>query len=152
MSDSAENREKMSISAQPMAYFADFRLMSTLRWIFAAALLGAATISAPADAQARRVRAGAYDGIWNVVFVTRRGNCSSTNSVPFTVAGTRVSSAGGGKVTGGISPGGHVSVRISVGASVATGSGQLAGNYGAGQWSGIITGDRCSGIWQATRG
>ena len=126
-----------------------------MRWIFVAAVL-AAIVAMPGDAEARRARifrtAGAYDGIWNVVFVTRRGNCSSTNSVPFTVAGTRVSSAGGGKVTGGISPGGHVSVRISVGASVATGSGQLAGNYGAGQWSGIITGDRCSGIWQATRG
>ena len=34
------------------------------------------------------VRAGAYDGIWNVIFATQAGNCSSTNSVPFAVAGT----------------------------------------------------------------
>jgi hypothetical protein len=88
---------------------------------------------------------------WNVVFATQRGNCSSNNSVPFTVTGTRVSSAGGGKVTGGIGPGGNVSVRISVSASVASGSGRLAGNSGAGRWSGIITGDKCSGSWQATR-
>ena len=151
MSNSAENREKMLISAQSIAYFADFRRMCALRWIFAAAVVGAVTLSAPADAQARMVRAGAYDGTWNVVFATRAGNCSSNNSVPFTVTGTRVSSAGGGKVTGGISPGGNVSVRISVGASVATGSGRLAGNSGAGRWSGIITGDKCSGSWQATR-
>ena len=97
------------------------------------------------------IRAGAYDGTWNVTFATQQGNCSSTNSVPFSVAGTRVSSAGGGKVTGGISPGGNVSVRISVGASVATGSGRLAGNSGVGRWSGIITGDKCSGSRQATR-
>jgi hypothetical protein len=45
-----------------------------------------------------------------VVFATQAGNCSSTNSVPFAVSGTRVSSAGGGKVTGGISRGGIVSV------------------------------------------
>jgi hypothetical protein len=141
----------MSISAQPIAFFADFRRMRAPQWIFAAAVVGAATLSAPADAQARMVRAGVYDGTWNVVFATQRGNCSSNNSVPFTVAGTRVSSAGGGKVTGGISPGGNVSVRISVGASVATGSGRLAGNSGAGRWSGIITGDKCSGSWQATR-
>src|ERR1700758_726207 len=108
MSDSAENREKMSISAQSMAYFVDFGRMRALQWIFAAAIVGAATLSAPADAQARMIRAGAYDGIWNVVFATQRGNCSSANSVPFTVAGTRVSSAGGGKVTGGISPRGNV--------------------------------------------
>ena len=151
MSDSAENREKMPISAQSIAYFADFKRMRALRWISAVAVVGAASLSAPADAQARMVRAGAYDGTWNVLFATQRGNCSSNNSVPFTVTGTRVSSAGGGKVTGGISPGGNVSVRISVGASVATGSGRLAGNSGTGRWSGIITGDKCSGSWQATR-
>ena len=37
---------------------------------------------------ARTVRAGAYDGTWNVMFATQAGNCSSTNSVPFTVSGT----------------------------------------------------------------
>ena len=93
---------------------------------------------------------GGYDGVWNVAFATRAGNCSA-NSVPFTVTGTRVSSAGGGKVTGGISRRGAVSVRISVGLSWAAGSGRLIGNSGAGRWSGVISGDRCSGIWQATR-
>ena len=145
----------MTISAQPMAFFADFGRARALRWIFAAAVL-AAVVAAPGAADAARrariVRAGAYDGVWNVVFATQAGNCSSTNSVPFTVSGHRVSSAGGGKVTGGIGRGGSVSVRISVGASVATGSGRLAGNSGAGRWSGIISGDRCRGIWQAARG
>jgi hypothetical protein len=136
----------MPISVRSTADFTDFGRMRALRWIFAAAVLGAT-----APAEAGTVRAGAYDGTWNVLFATQRGNCSSTNSVPFTVTGTRVSSAGGGKVTGGITPGGNVSVRISVGASVATGSGRLAGNSGAGRWSGIITGDKCSGSWQATR-
>jgi len=56
-----------------------------------------------------------------------------------------------GKVTGGVSRGGIVSVRITVGASWANGSGRLVGNFGAGRWSGFITGDRCSGIWQASR-
>ena len=92
----------------------------------------------------------AYDGTWNVVFATRAGNCSSTNSFPFAVSGGRVSSAGGGKVTGGISRAGIVSVRISLGLSAASGSGRLVGNSGAGRWSGIISGDRCSGSWQAT--
>jgi len=44
-----------------------------------------------------------------------------------------------------------VAVAVSVGASRASGGGRLAGNSGAGSWSGIITGDRCSGIWRATR-
>jgi hypothetical protein len=124
-------------------------VLPRLRGIAAAAAFAALAI--PHAADARVARGGAYDGTWNVVFATQRGNCSSNNSVPFTVTGTRVSSAGGGKVTGGIGPGGNVSVRISVSASVASGSGRLAGNSGAGRWSGIITGDKCSGSWQATR-
>ena len=134
----------MTISAQLFGFFADLR-----RSLFVAAVLTA--VAAPATADAGMVRAGAYDGVWNVVFATRAGNCSATNSAPFSVSGRRVSSAGGGKVTGGISRGGAVSVRISVGLSVASGSGRLVGNSGAGRWSGIISGDRCSGIWRATR-
>jgi hypothetical protein len=140
----------MTISAQPVAFFAEFKPTRALRWVFAAAVFAA--IAAPGAADARIARAGAYDGVWNVVFATRAGHCSSTNSVPFTVSGHRVSSAGGGKVTGGIGRHGAVSVRISVGLSVASGSGRLAGNSGVGRWAGIISGDRCSGTWQAARG
>jgi hypothetical protein len=143
----------MTSSVPPIAFFADFRPMSALRWIFAAAVLAAVAMPGTAEAARRAgiVRAGPYDGVWNVVFATTAGNCSSTNSVPFTVSGRRVSSAGGGKVTGGIGRGGIVAVTISVGASRASGRGRLVGNSGAGRWSGIITGDRCSGIWQAMR-
>jgi hypothetical protein len=140
----------MIFSAQPMAFLADFSASRGLRWILSAALL-AAVAAAPATAEARIPRAGAYDGTWNVVFATRAGNCSATNSVPFAVSGSRVSSAGGGKVTGGINRNGAVAVRISVGLSWAAGSGRLAGNSGVGRWAGVITGDRCSGTWQAAR-
>ncbi len=135
-----------------MALFADFGRVRALRWIFAAAVL-AAMAGAPGTAAARGVvTVRAYDGTWNVMFATRAGSCSATNSFPFAVSPGRVSSAGGGKVTGGISPAGVVSVRISLGLSAANGSGRLAGNSGVGRWSGIISGDRCSGNWQARRG
>ena len=140
------------ISDRPIAYFTDFRPLRALGWIFVAAALVAVAAPDTADAKrARIVRVGGFDGTWNVMFTPQAGNCHATNTVPFTVSGTRVSSAGGGKVTGGISRNGSVSVRITVGASWAGGSGRLAGNSGAGRWSGLITGDRCSGIWQATR-
>jgi hypothetical protein len=139
----------MTISAQTIAHFADFTASRALRWISAAAVVAA--IAIPGAADAKMARPGAYDGTWNVIFATQAGNCSSTNSVPFAVVGTRVSSAGGGKVTGGISRAGMVAVNIQVGASHASGSGRLVGNSGSGHWSGIITGDRCSGSWQATR-
>jgi hypothetical protein len=137
---------KTMISDRSITASADFSRGRASRWIFVAAALAA--FAAPSAADARQ---GAYDGTWNVTFAPQAGNCHSTNTVPFNVSGTRVSSAGGGKVTGGVSRGGTVAVRISVGASWANGSGRLAGNSGAGRWSGIITGDRCSGIWQATR-
>ena len=131
-------------------------LMAVFSAVFSAVLLAvllAALLAVSRSADARGVRSfRSYDGIWNVVFFTRAGNCSSSNSAPFTVSGRRLSSAGGGKVTGGISSAGRVSVRISVGRSVASGSGRLFGNSGSGRWSGLITGDRCSGTWQATRG
>jgi hypothetical protein len=111
------------------------------------AVLAAAALPSTADA-----RVGRYDGIWNVTFATTRGNCSSGYSVPFTVTGSRVSSAGGGRVSGTVKRGGAVAVQVSVGASHASGGGRLAGVAGTGSWSGIISGDRCSGIWQATRG
>ena len=119
------------------------------RWIPVFAVLAAAGGPDSADA-APRAR-GAYDGVWNVVFATTRGNCSSGYSVPFTVIGNRVSSAGGGRVSGSVNRGGAVAVRVSVGASKASGGGRLTATSGAGAWRGIITGDRCSGTWQATR-
>jgi hypothetical protein len=153
-SGAAQKQEKMTVSARSIGLFAHFNRRRAAHWMFAAAVV--AVLAAPVTADARQARmvraAGAYDGVWNVVFVTHAGNCSSTNSVPFTVVGRHVSSAGGGKVTGGIGRNGVVSVRISVGLSVASGSGRLFGNTGTGRWSGIISGDRCSGSWQAARG
>ncbi|MCA1415772.1 hypothetical protein I6F30_32295 [Bradyrhizobium sp. NBAIM20] len=110
-----------------------------------------AVLAAAALPQAADARAGGYDGIWNVTFATTRGNCSSGYSVPFTVTGTRVSSAGGGRVSGRVKRSGAVAVQVSVGASHASGGGRLAGVNGAGSWKGIISGDQCSGTWRATR-
>jgi hypothetical protein len=94
---------------------------------------------------------GGYDGVWNVVFATTRGTCSSGYSVPFTVTGSRVTSAGGGRVSGTVNRAGGVAVQVSVGASHAAGGGRLSGVSGTGSWRGVISGDNCSGTWQATR-
>ena len=120
---------------------------SRLRRLAFLAVISAAVLPSTADA-----RVGAFDGVWNVVFATTRGNCSSGYRVPFTVTGGRVTSAGGGRVSGRVNRAGSVAVQVSVGASRASGGGRLAGMAGAGSWAGIISGDRCSGTWQATRG
>src|SRR5437016_521621 len=126
--------------------------LRTARWLPVLAALAVMAAPVSAEAAPRGARAiRAYDGTWNVVFATTRGNCSSGYSVPFTVIGRRVSSAGGGRVSGSVSRIGSVAVNVSVGASKASGGGRLAGNSGIGAWSGVITGDHCSGTWQATR-
>src|SRR5947209_9541571 len=84
-SGAVKKQEKMTISARPIAFFADFSPRRALCWIFAAAVVAAVAAPGTADARrARTVRAGAYDGVWSVAFATTAGNCSSTNSVPFT--------------------------------------------------------------------
>ena len=104
-----------------IARFAAFPRRRPVRWLPVVAALAAMVAPGTADA-ATRVRAGgAYDGTWNVVFATTRGNCSSGYSVPFTVSGTRVSSAGGGRVSGSVNRAGGVAVNVSVGASKASG-------------------------------
>jgi hypothetical protein len=135
-----------------IALFAEFPRLRALRWlpVFAAMVaMAAPDVAEAAPRGGKAVRA--YDGTWNVVLATTRGNCSSGYSVPFMVTGSRVSSAGGGRVSGSVNRAGAVAVNVSVGASKASGGGRLAGASGAGAWHGIITGDRCSGTWQATR-
>ena len=136
---------------QSIARFAAFSSPRPLRWLSLFAVLGVAAAPVTADAATGVRAARAYDGTWNTVFATTRGNCSSGYSVPFTISGSRVLSAGGGRVSGSVNRAGAVAVNVSVGASKASGGGRLAGNSGAGSWSGIISGDRCSGSWQATR-
>jgi len=139
----------MSIFPIFSRFFASLPRVRASRSFLAVAALAAVAIPDAASAAARV--SGLYDGVWTTVFATTRGNCSSGYSIPFTIAGTRVSSAGGGRVSGSIGRSGSVAVNVSVGASHASGGGRLAGNSGVGRWSGIITGDRCSGTWQATR-
>src|ERR1700752_1388735 len=110
------------------------RTIAFSRLILAAAAVAATILPVAAEARI----AGSYDGLWNVVFATTRGTCSSGTSIPFSVTGTRVSSAGGGRVEGTVSRAGGVAVTASVGASRASGRGRLVGNSGSGYVRGLI--------------
>ena len=146
----------MTKSAQPIANFYNFRRARALRWILAAAVL-AAMVGAPDVADAARARraavmGGGYEGYWNVLIITQAGPCDQTYSFPFQISGGRISSSGFADVTGHVSGGGGVAVRVSAGGSVATGSGRLGMGSGAGRWMGRGSAGVCSGRWQATRG
>ena len=71
-----------SPSSRSFAQFAAFPRFRSLSWMPLLACLAAGLAPGTAEAKAAR---GNYDGVWNVVFATTRGVCSSGYSVPFTV-------------------------------------------------------------------
>jgi len=141
----------MTITARTHAFSAGSRRMRASQWIVGAALVAALAAPGAADARGAR-KGGGYDGIWNVLIITQAGSCDPAYSYPFQVTGSRISSAGAADVSGSVGAGGGVTVRISAGGSVATGSGRLGGSSGVGRWSARLSNGNCSGRWQATRG
>jgi hypothetical protein len=141
----------MTTSARPITISADLRSSRVWRGIFAASVLAAFATPGAADARTARM-GGGYDGIWNVLIITQAGTCDPAYSYPFQVSGGRISSNGAADVSGSVSGGGSVVVRISAAGAVATGSGRLGGSTGAGRWSARFSSGNCSGRWQATRG
>src|ERR1700760_2500872 len=93
--------------------------------IFAAAFLATLPLAAPETATA-----APHDGLWNVIIITQAGSCDAAYSYPFRITGGRISSAGSFDVSGQVSGGGAVRVRISAGGSVANGTGRLGGGSG----------------------
>src|SRR5205809_2025565 len=89
----ALDRQQMTKFPSFSSFLAFPGRVRALRFLLAAAAVTAFVV--PEAADAARARGWAYDGIWTTVFATTRGNCSSGYSVPFTVTGARVSSAGG---------------------------------------------------------
>ena len=115
------------------------------RSVFAAAAMLFALVGAGA------ANAASYDGLWQVIIITEAGSCDAAYSYPFRIAGGRITSAGNFDVSGRVSGGGGVQVRISAGGSVANGTGRLGGGSGSGRWTARLSGGNCSGRWQATR-
>ena len=120
-------------------------MTASARSIFAAAAIAAVATAGPA-------RAGSYDGLWNVLIITQAGSCDAAYRYPFRVTGDRITSAGSFAISGRVSGGGAVQVRISAGGSMADGTGRLGSGSGSGRWTARLSGGNCSGRWEATRG
>jgi len=86
-----------------------------------------------------------YDGLWNVVVLTKAGSCEPSALYPLTIADGRV--AGVADVSGTIGRDGFV--RVSIHGAYA--NGRLNGNGGSGKWNGASGGIACSGRWEASR-
>jgi len=90
-----------------------------------------------------------YDGTWSVSLVTKKGDCIASYRYPMLIEKGVLANGGAIalNVSGRVASDGAVRVTVSSGDKKATGYGKLAGNTGAGSWSGA----GCSGSWTAER-
>ncbi len=98
-------------------------------------------------AQAR----SAYDGSWDLVFVTQRGACDPSYNFTVNVFNGIVTHPNLVKFRGRVTKSGAVRASVTVQDKYAAGSGRLSGVSGRGTWTGHAGNARCSGYWTAQR-
>ena len=104
-------------------------------------------IALTSAAQAR----SAYDGSWDLVFVTQRGACDPTYNFSVNISNGVVTHPNLVRFRGYVARSGAVRASVTVQNKYASGTGRLSGNSGRGTWSGYSGGARCSGYWTAVR-
>ena len=93
----------------------------------------------------------AYDGSWDLVFVTQSGSCNSSYSFTVNVSDGIVTHPNLIKFRGYVAKSGSVHASVIVHDKFASGTGRLFGTSGRGKWSGREGGARCTGYWTAQR-
>ncbi|WFU38612.1 hypothetical protein QA640_29875 [Bradyrhizobium sp. CB82] len=98
-------------------------------------------------AQAR----SAFDGSWDLIFVTQRGPCDPTYNFTVNITDGIVTHPNLVRFRGYVARSGAVRASVTVQDKFASGSGRLSSNSGRGTWSGHSGNARCSGYWTAQR-
>jgi hypothetical protein len=93
----------------------------------------------------------AYDGSWDLVFVTQRGACDATYNFAVNIHDGIVTHPNLVRFRGYVARSGAVRASVTVQDKYASGSGRLSGASGRGSWSGYSGSARCSGYWTAQR-
>ena len=93
----------------------------------------------------------AYDGSWDLVFVTQRGACDRTYNFTVNVSNGVVTHPNLLKFRGYVAKSGAVRASVAVQDRYASGSGRLSSASGRGTWRGYAGNARCSGYWTAQR-
>ena len=93
----------------------------------------------------------AYDGSWDLVFVTQNGTCDPAYSFTVNVSDGVVTHPNLVKFKGYVAKSGSVHASVTVHDKFASGTGRLFGTSGRGKWSGRAGSARCSGYWTAQR-
>ena len=104
-------------------------------------------VALASDARAR----SAYDGSWDLAFVTQRGACDSSYNFTVNVSDGIVSHPNLPKFRRSVARSGAIRASVTVHDKYAWGSGKLAGTTGHGSWSGRAGRSQCSGYWTAQR-
>ena len=109
-----------------------------------------AVLSVVALTSAAQARS-AYDGSWDLVFVTKRGACDASYNFSVNIANGVVTHPNLVRFRGYVARSGAVRASVTVQDKYASGSGRLARNSGRGTWSGYSGTARCAGYWTAQR-
>jgi hypothetical protein len=111
-------------------------------------MIAAACFIAPASV-ARA--SSAYDGSWDLAFVTQSGSCDPTYNFTVNVSDGIVSHPNLVRFKGYVTKSGSVRASVTVQDKFASGTGRFIGTSGRGKWSGREGSARCSGYWTAQR-
>ena len=93
----------------------------------------------------------AYDGSWDLAFVTQKGACDPSYNFTVNVSDGIVTHPNLVKFKGYVAKSGSVHASVTVQDKFASGTGRFFGTSGRGSWSGRAGTGRCSGYWTAQR-
>jgi hypothetical protein len=111
-------------------------------------MIAAACLVAPVSVAHAR---SAYDGSWDLNFVTQMGTCDPAYNFTVNIADGVVTHPNLVKFRGYVARSGSVRASVTVHDKFASGTGRLSGTSGRGKWSGYAGSTRCSGYWTAQR-
>jgi hypothetical protein len=111
-------------------------------------MIAAVCVVAPVSVTHAR---SAYDGSWDLVFVTQRGPCDPTYNFTVNISDGIVTHPNLVRFRGYVARSGAVRASVTVQDKFASGTGRLFGTSGRGRWSGRAGSARCSGYWTAQR-
>src|ERR1700688_4942682 len=131
----------MSIARSPRC--GEINMRKLRLWATATCFL----VSLASTAQAQ----SAYDGAWDLAFVTQRGACDAAYNFTVNVSNGVVSHPNLVRFRGYVAKSGSVRASVTVQDKYASGSGRLSSTSGRGTWSGYAGNARCSGYWTARR-
>ena len=111
-------------------------------------MIAAVCFVAPASVAHAR---SAYDGSWDLVFVTQSGACDPSYNFTVNVSDGVVTHPNLVRFKGYVARSGSVRASVTVQDKFASGTGRLFATTGRGKWSGSAGSARCTGYWTAQR-